>query len=292
MNKSLKCKLQNAKCKIPFPISLCNSNVSEVGLGSKSARLNNYVASVLILFLFLFPLLLFASDITDFYNTGNKAYSDGDFTAAIENYTQAITSSGHNPSLYYNLGNAYFKSGDIGRAILNYNRAKLLAPRSDEINFNLQFAKSVRKDEIQSVYDGFVYRIFYDILYFFNSFELRNVIIAISIILTLFIALYIYKRKNLFKGISITFGVLLIIFVILLILQLSDSRFQKRGVVIADQSTSYSAPQTDSEILFLIHSGAEVILEESRGEWLKIRLEDGKVGWTKKEGIERVKIAE
>ena len=38
--------------------------------------------------------------------------------------------------------------------------------------------------------------------------------------------------------------------------------------------------------LFSLHEGVKFKVEEIRGEWAKIRLEDGKVGWVKKDAFE------
>ena len=53
--------------------------------------------------------------------------------------------------LLYNAGNAFFKSGDNASAILFYERAKLLAPADEDIDYNLQIARSRITDRIESV---------------------------------------------------------------------------------------------------------------------------------------------
>ncbi|GAB6193668.1 tetratricopeptide repeat protein [Desulfocastanea catecholica] len=75
------------------------------------------------------------------FQEANRAYSRGDYTQAIEQYRQIITTTGYSPSLLYNLANSYALSGQPGQAVLNYERALRLAPSDPDISGNLQLVK-------------------------------------------------------------------------------------------------------------------------------------------------------
>lgn len=51
------------------------------------------------------------------------------------------------------------------------------------------------------------------------------------------------------------------------------------AIVFAATVTIKSAPQDNSNDLFVLHEGTKVEVTESLGEWKKIRIADGNVGW-------------
>jgi SH3-like domain-containing protein len=53
----------------------------------------------------------------------------------------------------------------------------------------------------------------------------------------------------------------------------------KKGVIVENTVNVKLSPDTGSNDTFIIHEGIKVILEDEVDNWIKIRLEDGKVGW-------------
>ena len=49
--------------------------------------------------------------------TGTKAYNEGDFERAIDEWRTCVDNGSENADLYYNLANAYFRNGKLGYAI-------------------------------------------------------------------------------------------------------------------------------------------------------------------------------
>lgn len=68
------------------------------------------------------------------------------YLSAAQYYNSLIESGITNAKLFYNAGNAYFRLGDLGMAILNYRRALLFSPGDEQIQFNLDFARSQQKN--------------------------------------------------------------------------------------------------------------------------------------------------
>ena len=50
----------------------------------------------------------------------------------------------------------------------------------------------------------------------------------------------------------------------------------------ADKAEVLGEPSENGTELFSLHEGAKFKIEEYSGEWAKIRLADGNVGWLKK----------
>ena len=53
------------------------------------------------------------------------------------------------------------------------------------------------------------------------------------------------------------------------------------GVVTRAQIEVLSAPVEESDVSFILYEGGKVLLKESRGEWIRIWIPDGREGWTK-----------
>ena len=54
-----------------------------------------------------------------------------------------------------------------------------------------------------------------------------------------------------------------------------------RGVVTEKKIEVLSAPIGESEVVFTLHEGVKATLRESRGEWIRISIADGREGWIK-----------
>ena len=80
---------------------------------------------------------------------GDMEYQKGNYQQAIKDY-QEVLKEGVSAEVYYNLGNAYFRSDNLTQAILAYERARILSPGDDDINFNLEFARSKTIQEMMT----------------------------------------------------------------------------------------------------------------------------------------------
>ena len=109
----------------------------------------------LTLLAFLFAAVsLHAADRDAELRSAEKAYADGNYPAAAEQYEALIKNYGDAAEVYYNLGNAYYKLGRIAPAILNYERALVMNPGDGDTRFNLEMARQRTADRIEPA-DGF-----------------------------------------------------------------------------------------------------------------------------------------
>jgi tetratricopeptide (TPR) repeat protein len=86
----------------------------------------------------------------DIFKRGNAAYEQGQYEAAAEAYRSLLRYEIRDPVVEYNLGNAEFRLGRLGQAILHYERAKRLDPVEPDIRTNLEFARSLCFDRVES----------------------------------------------------------------------------------------------------------------------------------------------
>ncbi len=235
---------------------------------------------------------IFGNQADSLFVHANNLYKQKDYFEAIDIYQSIIEQNIKSSELYFNLGNAYFKTGNYPKAILNYERAKLLSPTDDDIEFNLSKARTYNVDKIEAIPELFVISWINGLLGLLssNSWVLMSVFIFI-IALVLFLIYFLAKQKQV-KKISFFVGAILVFFSLL-----SFLASKKTKSLIEDSDTAIvleqivrvkSSPDNESPDMFIIHEGTKVMLLREVDEWSEIRLADGKQGWMKSEGFEKI----
>ncbi len=77
------------------------------------------------------------------YNLGNAYYKTGDFQAAFDNYSQALSRAPDELKgrLHYNMGNSAFRMGHMDAAVENYEAALQIDPGDRQARENLEFVR-------------------------------------------------------------------------------------------------------------------------------------------------------
>ncbi len=225
-----------------------------------------------------------------YHDEAIKAYKAGNYQLVIEKYDSVLRSGVSSPELYYNIGNAYYKQGRAGKAILNYERALKLSPGDDDISFNLKIARAKLIDRIDQT-PRFFLSSWFDTAVNFLSANGWTISALITLILFCLLVTVFFlshnssaRKLSLFSGIA-AFG-LLIVFSILLSFRYHSDIQQNTGIITAQVIGAKFAPGQSEKDAFVIHEGLKVRVEESSDEWMKIGLDDGKVGWVTKNSIE------
>jgi len=226
------------------------------------------------------------------FQKGNKLYEEGRYEEAIQAYQKILDMGYESSELYYNLGNAYFKKKDIGRAILYYERAKKLSPEDEDVKFNLRLANLRVVDKITLPPQFFLFKIISD---FKNLFTLDQLAVTVLILYSMAITVSILKiliRKRPIQRLSsllippVIF--FLIVFSIVFGVRIHEAKTHAEAIILAEKVEVRSSPQEEGIELFFLHEGTKVKIEEISGEWVKISLPDGKVGWVKGEVLEKI----
>jgi len=79
---------------------------------------------------------------------GAKAYNQGDFERAVDEWRSCADSGINDADLFYNLGNAYFRSGKLGFSIFYYKKALRLRANDSDIQHNLKYAQAMTRDKV------------------------------------------------------------------------------------------------------------------------------------------------
>lgn len=204
------------------------------------------------------------------------------YTRAIMHYQWIVDQGGiHNGKLYYNIGNAYFRLGDIGRAILNYRRASLYIPSDQNLERNLDYARSRRVDNPESKESQKVYRTIF-FLHYDLPFRIRGMICVISfaIIWTL-AAIYLFRRRVGIRVGMVIVSVVCVLFLASLTVELVNRSRNPAGVILAREVVARKGDAETYQPSFTepLHSGTEFTMVEERGEWWHIELANGDGCW-------------
>src|SRR5512137_2316520 len=107
---------------------------------------------LILLFFFLLSGMAVSQDSsTDKFNKGVTLFTSGNYEEALQTWLDIYNTGYRSASLDYNIGNAYFKLNNIPGAILFYERAYLLNPVDEDVNYNLQIARSMIVDRFREI---------------------------------------------------------------------------------------------------------------------------------------------
>lgn len=215
---------------------------------------------------------------------GNVAYQEGRYSEAIDAYEAVLSSGFSSAGLQYNLGNAYFKAGDLGRAILHWERALALAPGDPDTRANLELARSLTVDAIEPLPTFWVI----SAVSWWVRLLPRNVLIAVVaggwLVLSGGLVLRILapgeRLGRAGKWLAIAGASVVLLLGTNLFVREFGIGSADRAVILVDAVSVRSAPARDDDlVLFEIHEGTRVRIEERTAEWAEVVLDDGKVGW-------------
>lgn len=269
-------------------ISMIDSSMKKNTSSSRSAVM------MLALLLMVAPAGLSAAEnpqVDSLWVKGTEAYVNGDWKGAGEAWESIARMGLESPVLYYNLGNAYFKDDDLAHAILSYERALKLDPSYADARFNLEYASSLTQDKIESVPE-FFFKSALRKLCWTSSSDTWAVVFLVLVLLALASCLAFLLSAR--KPVRVAGFFSMIVLVVLAGFSLGFSLWQRSDRISADSAiivkpvaSVKSTPGAEaSKDLFVLHEGAKVSIEDEVGEWLNIKLSDGRVGWIRSNELE------
>jgi hypothetical protein len=257
----------------------------------QGAEMKLYMAIVLILgVVTILPANTSVEGAESAFREGNNLFQQGDYDGAILIYEDIITGGYLSGSLYYNLGNAYYRTGDVARAILNYERARRKIPDDEDLRYNIGMARMATVDQIEPIPRLFVWDYWDSIK---SSFSLSSLILIgffayLAVLAS--IAVFVLARNPGARRYSLPAGfcsfALLLLVLVLLTVRISSLENRDQGVIMVEIADVKNAPDEDGPDAFVLHPGTLVKITDRVGDWMQVRLEDGKVGWTMAENME------
>jgi len=222
----------------------------------------------------------------------NEAYQSGDYRAAIEQY-QALLEQGYfSTALYHNLGNAWYQIDRPGMAVLNYQRGLELAPSDRGFRQNLELIREGFEEPIVPIPEFFLLRWWKSAQRLLGSNGWA--IVGLLVVWGGFAGLARWRtapersqRKKAFLA-----GVFLLVTsalpVALALTAYQSESTQNIGVVVDGTPSLFQAPDDRSNARRQLEPGVTLEIRDQIGEWVKVRLENGEIGWVQTTDFEHV----
>ena len=248
--------------------------------------------ALLALCLMLLPFGAQAADnyLDSLWTAGVAAYSDGRWEDADRAWTAIEGLGMSSPELYCNIGDVRFRQSRLADAILYYSRALKLDPSFSDARHNLEFARSLTQDRIDTVPEFFLRTWMRKLCWTLPSDSWAWISLVLFGGVLALVLLFLLGRSSAARKWGFFGGVVVLILLIFTVLFAS---WQRRDYLRADDAVVMrpvvsvkSAPSAlDNKDLLILHEGTCVQILDSVGEWYNVRLEDGREGWLKKDEI-------
>lgn len=248
----------------------------------------------------IYTILLFASvsatmaqpTSAERWEMGNKAYMDGAYDKAVEEYSAILEGGEYSMELYYNLANAYFKMENIGKAILYYNKALRIAPSQEDVLHNLAIAETRTKDKITAVPEFFLHRWMRVVrnsvsCNAWGALSLLFFALILTFALLFLLASRLGVRKAGFYG-ALCSLLLFVATTAFAISSRNDILTEDEAVVMSSAISVKSSPDRSATDLFVLHEGTKLRIVAEFDEWVEVVIADGKKGWTERKNIETI----
>ena len=224
-------------------------------------------------------------------DSAQAAYEHGDHQKAIQ-YYDSVANERTSAALLYNIGNCHFKIGSLAQAILHYERALRLAPGNEDVQGNLDLARTLvvdRMNELPTLTLGSSWarlRSGSDP----DQWARRSLWSVTSLFALL--ALYLFVRGTLPRRLLLVLSGLALLASLASIVFAASRHTElithDQAIIIAPKADAYSEPRQEATLLFVLHEGTKVTLLQEGNGWSEVKLVNGAVGWMPPASLETI----
>ena len=228
----------------------------------------------------------------DNFDKATTLYQKGDYTQAAAVYSLILKSGKESSALYYNLGNTYYKLNNVPESIYYYEKALQLDPENADAKNNLIFANQMKVDAITPLPKTWVRQLSDGIVGLFSAhtWAVLSIIGVFAFVLS-FLLYYFVERTALKR----TFFSLMLVFLFFAVGSYTLAHFchkqvsQTQYAILFDKTVRvFSDANAYSSEVMQLHEGTKVEIIEDAKDWVKIRLVNGKTGWTKVNSLRKL----
>lgn len=251
---------------------------------------NKHIVLIILVFFLLIKTGYCQESRDDKFNSGIEFYKSGNYQESLRTWTELYNAGYRSAYLNYNIGNAYFKLNNVPGAILFYERARLLKPADEDIQYNLEIARTLITDKIEEIPQLFFVRWYNFISLLISTNTWAKISLTAFVLCLVFLSVYFYSGKYRLKVLGFWLAILLLLVSAFSLAFSARSktliRENKEAVIFNTQISVKSSPDNSGTDLFVIHEGTRVSVEDEVGEWLEIKLSDGNKGWVPTNSLE------
>ncbi|HGY56204.1 MAG TPA: tetratricopeptide repeat protein [Caldithrix abyssi] len=246
-----------------------------------------FAAVISVLF---FAALLYADESAHYFEQGNKFYKEGAYDKAIEQYQKVLALGYESGEVYFNLGNAYYRTDQIGLARLYYEKAARFLKNDEALQQNLGLVQMRLVDQIETPPRLFLAEWWDAFLNLFPISTLSWITVGLLWLFLTALAIRIYfasrGRGRRLRGITVTLLTALLLSALILVQKIYRFESEQYGIILQPTVTVHASPSDSGTEVFVLHEGTKVEVLRRTGDWLEIRLADGKTGWLQNKMME------
>jgi len=245
---------------------------------------------IVVLLLIFGSVLSQAQDFSVELKQAEASYADSKYDTTALIYQSILEEGFQSPNLYYNLGNCYYKLNEIPSAILNYERALKFDPNNENILYNLNLCNSLIPDRIEKMPELFFVQWYKGLYNFFPIDVWAKVVIGLFVLFTVFMLIYFLSIRLFWRKMGFWMAMISLVFAVFSFFLTSQkySSFKKhnQAIIFTPSITVKSSPAKNSVDLFVVHEGTKVFILDQVGEWKKIKIQNGSIGWVEADNME------
>lgn len=250
-------------------------------------RNSKFQTFLFLLFFALYNFCVHAFNADSLFYQANELYKEEKYDEALEAYQSILNSRYVSAELYFNIGNCYYKKNKLGLARFFYEKALQYSPFDDAINHNLDLILEALPGDIGYGLPSETEK--FKFLISFSSFQKYIFIFSLILILAggyFFFRYMSEKRKKYFAYFISLMALSMMLFFVTIWLNIS--RNSNYLILVSESAYVKNEPSENAIDLFIINEGIKVVLLEEYSRYVKIKMNDGKVGWAVRENFERI----
>jgi tetratricopeptide (TPR) repeat protein len=225
------------------------------------------------------------------FRQANAAYEKTDYAQAADLYRRAIDEGVADSRLYFNYANCLFRQNQLGMAILYYEKARKLDPNDPDIAYNLRFVNAQIQDKVPAAEENVLTRL---LAFAHGSFSINE---GLWIELALFsflglaaiLCMYVGTASRTALGVLMgTAGLAMLSLVPSLAMKIKDQETLRYAIVLKPAIEMFSGPGETFQVLTQVHEGTKFEIVETRGDWVSVKLANGKGGFVRLSDLGKV----
>jgi tetratricopeptide (TPR) repeat protein len=225
------------------------------------------------------------------FRQANASYEKTDYAQAADLYRRAIDEGVADSRLYFNYANCLFRQNQLGMAILYYEKARKLDPNDPDIAYNLRFVNAQIQDKVPAAEENVLTRL---LAFAHGSFSINE---GLWIELALFsflglaaiLCMYVGTASRTALGVLMgTAGLAMLSLVPSLAMKIKDQETLRYAIVLKPAIEMFSGPGETFQVLTQVHEGTKFEIVETRGDWVSVKLANGKGGFVRLSDLGKV----
>jgi tetratricopeptide (TPR) repeat protein len=227
------------------------------------------------------------------FENANAAYNAGQFENAVMLYKEILENGQHSAELYFNLANSYYRLNQVGESIFYFEKAKQLNLNDQDILVNSAFAQNMAIDAVELLPKSQITQLKEKTIGLLSQEGWAYFTVLLMWLLVLFWGFYLWNKvplvKRTFFILTIVSGLLLMGSLSIAFIKSSNTAETTYGILFNKKIEVWAEPNSRAEVIFLLHEGTKVQMQDQLQEWQKIRIANGSEGWIKNGKVRSLK---